>query len=267
MRSVSLTGLYQSLKGVRPVRIAHRGASGLYPENTLLAMRKALALGADMIEFDLRLTRDGVPVLQHDAVIDRNSTGKGEVGLYSLAELRKFNFSVRQGVPVYEKLSVATFEEVLEEFHDRIAMNIQVYVASEEGLRTICALYRKYEMFDRGFLAVGHEAARIVRRIDPEVEVAILGPAKQRALPEEMRRCAEFGCRFFQPFREFLAPDTFATAEKMGLYGNVFFSDTDVENRRLIAAGASGILTNRVDLLRETCEAFDRERKGAGGAA
>lgn len=120
-------------------------------------------------------------------------------------------------------------------------------------------------MFDRGFLAVGHEAARIVRRIDPEVEVAILGPAKQRALPEEMRRSAEFGCRFFQPFREFLAPDTFATAEKMGLYGNVFFSDTDVENRRLIAAGASGILTNRVDLLRETCEALDRERKGAGG--
>ena len=44
------------------------------------------------------------------------------------------------------------------------------------------------------------------------------------------------------------------------MYGNVFFSDTDVENRRLIAAGASGILTNRVDLLRETCEALAAEK-------
>ena len=49
MGSVSLTALYQELKGVRPVRIAHRGASGLYPENTLLAMDKAVKFGADMI--------------------------------------------------------------------------------------------------------------------------------------------------------------------------------------------------------------------------
>ncbi len=264
MKSVSLTELYRELKGVRPVRIAHRGASGLYPENTLLAMRKALDLGADMIEFDLRLTKDGVPILQHDRVIDRNSTGKGEPALYTLEELRKFNFSVMKNEPVYESMRVATFEEVLEEFHDRVTMNIQVYVTSEPGLRTICSLYRKYEMFDRGFLAVGHEAARMVRRIDPEVEVAILGPSDQRALPEEIRRCAEFGCRFFQPFRDFLRPETFACAEELGMYGNVFFSDTDVLNRRLIAAGAAGILTNRMDLLRETCEALAAEQESDG---
>ena len=247
MGSVSLTALYQELKGVRPVRIAHRGASGLYPENTLLAMDKAVKFGADMIEFDLRLTKDGIPVLQHDAVIDRNSTGKGEPGLYTLAELRKFNFSVMKGVPVYESMNVATFEEVLDGFRDRAAMNIQVYDTSEAGLRTICALYRNYEMFDRGFLAVGHE-------------VAILGQWDLRATPEEIRRCAEFGCRFFQPVHDHLHPDTFPVAESVGMYGNVFFSDTDVENRRLIAAGASGILTNRVDLLRETCEALAAEK-------
>ncbi len=256
MGSISLTALYRELKGVRPVCIAHRGASGLYPENTLLAMDKAVKLGADMIEFDLRLTKDGIPVLQHDAVIDRNSTGKGEPGLYTLAELRKFNFSVMKGVPVYESMSVATFEEVLDGFRDRAAMNIQVYDTTEAGLRTICALYRKYEMFDRGFLAVGHEVAWMVRRIDPDVEVAILGQWDLRAAPEEIRRCAEFGCRFFQPVHDHLYPDTFSVAESVGMYGNVFFSDTDVENRKLIAAGASGILTNRIDLLRETCEAL-----------
>lgn len=261
MSSVSLTALYRELKGVRPVRIAHRGASGLYPENTLLAMRRAVALGADMIEFDLRLTKDGVPILQHDPVIDRNSTGKGEPGLYTLDELRTFNFSVMNGRPVYETMSIATFEEVLSEFRDQAAMNIQVYDTTEAGLRTICALYRKYGMFDRGFLAVGHDVARMVRRIDPEVEVAILGQWDLRASPEEIRRCADFGCRFFQPVHDHLYPDTFSAAESAGMYGNVFFSDTDIENRSLIAAGASGILTNRVDLLRETCEALAAERR------
>ena len=55
---------------------AHRGASFDHPENTLSAMRQAVAAGADMIEFDLRATKDGVPVVLHDTTIDRTSDGR-----------------------------------------------------------------------------------------------------------------------------------------------------------------------------------------------
>lgn len=257
-KTISLTSLYKTLENVRPVRIAHRGASGLYPENTIPAMEKAVKLGADMIEFDLRLTKDGIPVVLHDPTIDRTSNGKGVPADYTFEELRKFNFSYRGGVPVYSELAIPAFEEILAEFRDLCCMNIQVYDTTEAGLKTICALYRKYEMFDRGFLAIGHEAARLVRRIDPDVEVAILGQWDLRGTPDEIRKCHAAGCRFLQPVHDHLHPETFTCAKEQGMYANVFFSDTDIENRKLIGLGASGILTNRIDLLTDTCNALKK---------
>ena len=64
--------------------IAHRGASGQAPENTLAAIRKAMAIGVDMIEIDVRQTRDGAIVLMHDRTLNRTTNGKGERSRRSL---------------------------------------------------------------------------------------------------------------------------------------------------------------------------------------
>jgi glycerophosphoryl diester phosphodiesterase len=80
--------------GARPV-IAHRGASGQLPENTLAAFRRAIELGADAIEFDVRLTRDGVPVVIHDPTVDRTTNGSGPVHSFTLAELRQLDAGAR----------------------------------------------------------------------------------------------------------------------------------------------------------------------------
>src|SRR5690606_6512659 len=87
----TLSELYNG--AVPLVVTAHRGASFLCPENTAPAMAKAVELGAHMIEFDLRLSADGVPVLLHDATIDRTSDGRGRPEEHSLAALREFNFA------------------------------------------------------------------------------------------------------------------------------------------------------------------------------
>ena len=257
----TLTELYAEK---RCVATAHRGASGLYPENTLLAMTKAVELGADLIEFDLRLTKDGIPVLLHDTTIDRTSTGTGKPGDHTLAELRQFNFSIfcsiwgeRLEKPSYAAMAIPTFEDVLGALHNKVCMNIQVYDSSEEALTKICALYRKYDMFDKGFLAMSSfEAAEAVRKIDPDVEVAVLGAWHLRATEEELRKCKNFGCRFVQPPVETLKENTFDVCRELGLHANVFFSDTDAEIRELVAKGASGILTNRIDILRETIDSI-----------
>lgn len=254
----SLTSLYAKAPA-RTVRIAHRGASGLYPENTALAMRKAIALGADMIEFDLQLTKDHVPVLLHDKTIDRTSDGKGTPGEYTLKELQKFNFSYRLDIngrrmtePMYESLTIPTFEEILAEFHKTCTMNIQVYDSSDTALKEICRLFRNYEMFDRGFLAMSSfEEAEKVRAIDSEVEVAVLGAWDKRATVPEIRKCHAAGCRFIQPPIEYLTQETIDICRELNMHANIFFSDTEPRNRRLIAMGASGILTNRIDLLAE----------------
>ncbi|HEU0163413.1 MAG TPA: glycerophosphodiester phosphodiesterase family protein [Thermomicrobiales bacterium] len=74
------------------LNIAHRGASGYAPENTRAAFDLAIEMGADMIETDVQLTRDGQPVLIHDGVVDRVSNGFGPIGDYTLAELEALDF-------------------------------------------------------------------------------------------------------------------------------------------------------------------------------
>ena len=72
--------------------IAHRGASGLAPENTLASIRKALAFQPDYIEFDIHQTKDSVLVVIHDESIDRTSDGEGEISQLRFAELKKYDF-------------------------------------------------------------------------------------------------------------------------------------------------------------------------------
>ena len=69
---------------------AHRGFSGKYPENTMLAFEKAVEIGADGVELDVQLTKDGEVVIIHDETIDRTTDGKGYVVDYTYEELSKF---------------------------------------------------------------------------------------------------------------------------------------------------------------------------------
>ena len=84
--------------------IGHRGASGLAPENTRESMALAVAQGADALEFDLRLSADGVPVLMHDPTLERTTRGQGPVGALSVRQL--------------EALGVPTLTEILEAFKE-----------------------------------------------------------------------------------------------------------------------------------------------------
>ena len=72
---------------------AHRGFSGKYPENTMLAFQKAYEAGADGIELDVQLTKDGQVVVIHDEKVDRTTNGTGLVRDYTLEELRKLDAS------------------------------------------------------------------------------------------------------------------------------------------------------------------------------
>src|ERR1043165_3473631 len=74
-----------------PLVIAHRGFSGIAPENTLAAFKKALAINVDYLELDVHLTKDNQVVIIHDKSIDRATNGKGKVRDFTLEELRKFD--------------------------------------------------------------------------------------------------------------------------------------------------------------------------------
>ena len=82
----------------RPL-IAHRGASGTHPENTMLAFEQGLSLGADAIELDVRLTADGVLVVIHDRDLDRTTDGSGPVGSFTAEQLGQFDAGSGERIP------------------------------------------------------------------------------------------------------------------------------------------------------------------------
>lgn len=91
---------------------AHRGFSAVYPENTLLAVKEAVALGVDLIEVDVYLSRDGVPVIAHDCDLQRCSTGTGLIHEHTLKELKELDFGIHRGVE-YEGIKLPTLEQFL----------------------------------------------------------------------------------------------------------------------------------------------------------
>lgn len=107
----------------RILKIAHRGYSEKYPENTIPAFIKAIEFGADMIEFDIHLSRDGRIVVIHDDSIDRTSNGTGMVKDFTLNELREYDYSFNFGKGM---IQIPTLEEVLELSAGKILLNIEI---------------------------------------------------------------------------------------------------------------------------------------------
>ncbi len=105
----SVTAAAQGM--IAPLFAAHRGGALLWAENSLLAFRNALALGADFLELDVHLTRDGEVVVIHDATLDRTTTGTGPVRERTLAELRAVRLKDRGGAVLEE--SVPTLDQVV----------------------------------------------------------------------------------------------------------------------------------------------------------
>lgn len=101
-----------SLAADRPIVVAHRGASVEQPENTIEAFEAAIDAGADAVEFDVRLTANGVPVVMHDPDVSRTTDGHGLVSSLSLDEVRE--------------LGVPTLEEVLGCLAGRAAADIEL---------------------------------------------------------------------------------------------------------------------------------------------
>lgn len=101
----------------------HRGDWRNYPENSIPAIESIIRMGADIMELDLKLTKDSVLVLSHDKTIDRCTNGKGLVSDYTLAELKRFRLKRAHGV-VTDSLHICTLREALECCKDRICVNV-----------------------------------------------------------------------------------------------------------------------------------------------
>ncbi len=105
--------------------IAHRGNSGPLPENTLIAIDSAIELGVDMVEIDVRLTKDGVPILMHSDRVDDTTSGTGLVASLTWEELMVLDAGSWRG-PEFAGQSLCSLQEVLESTAGRVALNLDI---------------------------------------------------------------------------------------------------------------------------------------------
>ena len=156
---------------------AHRGASGYVPENTLDAFQKAVEMGADGIELDVQMTKDGELVVIHDETIDRVSDGKGWVKDYTYAELKKFNFNKTH--PEYEREEIPTLEQVyLLIKPTNLMINVEIktgIVFYPEIEERVLELTESLGMSDRVvYSSFNHYTIQKIKKLKPEAETGML---------------------------------------------------------------------------------------------
>jgi glycerophosphoryl diester phosphodiesterase len=139
-RSIALRAADRDTKKI--VVIAHRGAHREAPENTLASLEKAIEIGCDYVELDVRRTKDGALVIMHDASVNRMTNGQGKIEDLTLAEIRRFEVKSRHGSR-WAGLKVPTFDEMLE--HAKGRMKIYVDHKNAPPAEVLAAI-KKHDM-------------------------------------------------------------------------------------------------------------------------
>jgi len=232
------------LHGQPPLVIAHRGASGHRPENTLPAFALAVEQRADMIETDLHRTRDGAIVVAHDEEL-AGLGGRGEIADATLAEVRGLDAGGGEQVPV--------LEELLEGFAARIPFNLELKRGTRgeyEGLEAeVLAAVRTRGLLERTLFSSFYDPvlARL-RRLDP---TARLGLLISRRYPRDILARAEaLGAEAIHPEAPLVDEALVEQAHGAGLRVFVFTVDAEAEMARLLALGVDGLFTNFPDRMR-----------------
>lgn len=256
------------------VVIAHRGGSGLRPENTIAAFEHAVALGVDGLECDVHLSRDGQPVVIHDATLDRTTDATGPVAALTAPELARVDAGCRfvdaDGRTPFAGcgIGVPTLASVLERFRD---MPVTVEIKGEDPAVVPAVLDVIVRHGGRGRVVVGGFSAAVlqaVRALAPDLATSASVPEVKRAL-----RRAWFGLtprsdgyRLFQvPIRyegrQVLTRRFAAAARRAGLPVHAWVVDDPGEMEMLLGWGVTGLITDRPDIARQVLAA-----RGAGGS-
>jgi glycerophosphoryl diester phosphodiesterase len=234
--------------------VAHRGSSGKAPENTLAAFKLAVEEGADMIECDVRLTRDGEVVVYHDKTLDRTTDGTGRVEKRTLVELRK----VDAGSWFNDTFSgerIPTLDEVLELLDERAYLNIELKSDSPQRRLGSCLearvveLVKKHRAEDWVFLgSFDHRLMADIKERHPRMKTAIIYKAVRDFASRPSRLVSRAHADAFVCGRWWLSRRLLEDlhGHKIPLFVYTINTQRDVE--RMVRAKVDGLITNFPEL-------------------
>ena len=223
---------------------AHRGLSALTPENTLPAFAAALALGADEIEFDVRLTKDNRLVVSHDNTLERISDGEGKLCDHTLEELKKLNIGVKEGWTV----PFCTPEEVFEQFANKMTFNIHLKEHGEEGylIRELVKIAEKYDACKNIYFAGSPEVLEWMQKVAPQIPRTAIQLRRDTIGIYEMAK--KYDCSGVQFWLGMFDQELIDRLHGEGIRCNLYFADTHEDYDAYFGMGIDTLLTNRMDL-------------------
>ncbi|NMB12546.1 MAG: glycerophosphodiester phosphodiesterase [Firmicutes bacterium] len=230
--------------------IGHRGAMGHAPENTLASFRKAIDMGATMLELDVHLTKDGELVVIHDHELARTTTGSGLVEDMTLTEVRSFDAGITMGAN-YQGERVPTLQEVMELIDAQTALNIEIKAGRQiyPGIVSrLLEVISHYGLGDRVVISSFHRAyLREVVQKAPKIEVALL---YAEALPQVLDEAIQERWQGLHPWYRIIDRDLIDGARRRGLSVRAWTVNQLPEMVSLVKLGVNGICTNFPDMLK-----------------
>jgi glycerophosphoryl diester phosphodiesterase len=255
----------------RPRVFAHRGGSALAPENTIAAFDNGLALGADGLELDVHLSRDGAVVVHHDRTLDRTTSLTGAVAEKTTDELARadagFSFrppaagpgrdSAHAAFPFRGRgIGVPTLGAVLDRYPN-VPVIIELKVNDEELARAVVAAVRAADALERVCLgSFGRRVLRAARALEPRLATSAAREEVRWALYRSrcrwpVRRVAYEGYQVpeWAGTTRVVSPRFVRDAHEAGLGVQVWTVDGEADAGRLVEWGVDGLITDRPDIM------------------
>jgi glycerophosphoryl diester phosphodiesterase len=244
-----------------PILFGHRGASLHAPENTLAAFKLAYKYGADGIELDAKLTKDGQVVVIHDATVDRTCNGSGIVRYMTLNEIRKLDAGGKFSLK-FKGEKVPTLDEVFESLGKKLLINVELtnYADPKDDLpEMVTKLVKKHKLEkDIIFSSFHPTTLRRIQKLLPDIPAGLLAFS---GLPGALSR--SFIGKWWSPLliHPYYSDVDVSFVKKEIRWGrkiNVWTVDDKTEMERLIHLGVNGIITDDIPLAIQVRKALRR---------
>ena len=235
---------------------AHRGASAYAPQNTLAAFKLAAEMGADGIELDVHLTRDGEVLVCHDAEVDTTSDGTGLIKDLTLAEIKRFDFAYRADSTAFSDKYGFVEAPTLAEVYSLLAptgmtVNVELKTQDEELLQKCADLAREYGMVEKvWYSSFFHDTLTRIRAYEPEAKTAPLcGPI----VGEPWDYVPSLEAQAMHPYHGIITerPEIVGEFHRRGLRLHPWTVDDEALMKTLVDLGVDALITNVPDKARK----------------
>lgn len=231
---------------------AHRGASGIAPENTLAALAAALECGAQMVELDVQVTVDGQLVVFHDEYLDRTTNGHGDIRTASFSDVRSLDAGSWFDHE-FRNEHIPLLSEALALIKDRAYLNIEIksLVASEQSAQNIASIVKtivEHGMADYTvFSSFDHQALMYIKSLDAQLHTIALNiPGDIRQPHEVVLECGAdgYGCSL-----EEITEEHVENCTQFNIPIGVYTVNTPAELEFVLDLGVQGVVSNFPDLI------------------